>query len=277
MTIYWHPFLAEMLRLSYADRIVIQEQLPLGDLPLEADWLLIRRDPQVALPFPLEFLGQRTLVEFKSPDDTADQAALEQLEIYGMLYMRRERLRQRSDLTLWLMASRFAANVSQPGRAELVGLRQVGPGVSRGTLDGFPTVLVDLQGVPFSPDTVPLHMVSRGPQERALTEYLVDHHREYPTQFELLQRLHTESLLEVLSMRNLTPEQMGINPDALMRLIGPDKALDLIGPERVAQHFGTEELLRALARRHGTQELRQAIERLEREPNGSGESPPPQA
>src|SRR5260370_10642676 len=107
MTIYWHPFLAEMMRLSYADRIIIQEQLPLGDLPLEADLLLIRRDPQVVLPFPLDFLGQRTLVEYKSPEDTADQAALEQLEIYGLLYVRREGLRQRSDLTLWLMASRI--------------------------------------------------------------------------------------------------------------------------------------------------------------------------
>jgi len=52
MTIYWHPFLAEMLRLSYADRIIIQEQLPLGDLPLEADLLLLRRDPKVVpVPF----------------------------------------------------------------------------------------------------------------------------------------------------------------------------------------------------------------------------------
>ena len=57
MTIYWHPFLGEMLRLSYADRIIVQEQLPLGDLPLEADLLLLRRDPKVMLPFPLEYLG----------------------------------------------------------------------------------------------------------------------------------------------------------------------------------------------------------------------------
>ncbi|HKI32472.1 MAG TPA: hypothetical protein VKA46_11430 [Gemmataceae bacterium] len=263
MTIYWHPFLAEMLRLSYADRIIIQEQLPLGDLPLEADLLLLRRDPKVVLPFPLEHLGQRTLVEFKSPDDTADQAALEQLEIYGMLYVRRERLRQRSDLTLWLMASRFAANVSQPGLAEVVGVEQVGPGVSRGTLDGFPTVLVDLQGVPFSPDTVPLHMVSRGRQERALTEFLVDHHREYPKQFELLQRLHTESLLEVMSMRNVTPEQMGINYDALIKLLGPEKVL---------RHFGLEALLNEYVKEHGDEKIREWLERHSKPPSGPDQS-----
>ena len=36
---------------------------------------------------------------------TADQAALEQLLIYGLLYVRRQGLRQRRDLTLWLMAT----------------------------------------------------------------------------------------------------------------------------------------------------------------------------
>ena len=45
MTLYWHPFLTEMLRLVYSDRLVIRDKLPLGDLPLEADLLLIRRDP----------------------------------------------------------------------------------------------------------------------------------------------------------------------------------------------------------------------------------------
>jgi hypothetical protein len=45
-------------------------------LPLEADLLLVRRDPAVVLPYPLQFLGPQTLVEYKSPDDTADQAML---------------------------------------------------------------------------------------------------------------------------------------------------------------------------------------------------------
>jgi hypothetical protein len=78
----------------------VQEQVSLGDMPLQADLLLIRRDPAIALPYPLEYLGAQTLVEFKSPDDTADQAGLEQLEIYGLLYVRRQGLRQRRDLTL---------------------------------------------------------------------------------------------------------------------------------------------------------------------------------
>jgi hypothetical protein len=46
MALYWHPFLADLLRHRYADRLVIHETVTLGDLPLEADLLLIRREPQ---------------------------------------------------------------------------------------------------------------------------------------------------------------------------------------------------------------------------------------
>jgi hypothetical protein len=76
--------------LTYRDRLIIEEEVTLGDRPLRADLLLIRRDPTVALPFPFCFLGAQTLVEYKSPDDAATQADLVQLEIYGLLYAQRE-------------------------------------------------------------------------------------------------------------------------------------------------------------------------------------------
>jgi hypothetical protein len=265
MALYWHPFLAEMLRLSYTDRLLIREQLPLGDLPLQADLLLIRRDPAASLPYPLEFLGRQTLVEFKSPDDTADQAALEQLEIYGLLYVRREKLARRSDLTLWLMASQVAANVSQPGRCELVGLHPVGPGVSQGTLDGFPTYLVDLQALPFSADTIPLHMVARGRQERALAEYIVSHYREYPRQLDLLTHLHLFALVEVLMTHNLTPEQIGLDPDAVALFVArfyPNKALERIE---------TEDLAKELIRRLGKEKVRELLDERSVPPEGGGQ------
>ena len=271
MALYWHPFLAEGLRLSYADRLVIREKLALGDLPLEADLLVIRRDPKIVLPYPLEFLGPQTLVEFKSPEDTADQAALEQLEIYGLLHVRREGLERRGDLTLWLMASRVAANVSRPGRAELVGQREVGPGVTRGTLDGFPTYLVDLQAVPFTPDTIPLHMVASGRQERALVEFIVEHYQHYPRQLDLVSHLHLFALMEVLMSHNLTPEQIGVDADALGRLLA------LIKKGRPYKHADAEDLLDELLRRFGEQELRKRLEERHKPASEPGGPAPPPA
>src|SRR5262249_53547458 len=101
MALYWHPYLAELLRRHCGQVPEVHEPVPLGDLPLEADLLLIRRDPAQPLPFPYDFLGQYTLVEYKSPDDTADQAALVQLEAYGLLWLQRAKQVQRSGLTLW--------------------------------------------------------------------------------------------------------------------------------------------------------------------------------
>jgi hypothetical protein len=176
-------------------------------------------------------------------------------------------LRQRRDLTPWLMATTIAGNVSQPGRAEVTGLQDAGPGVRRGTLDGFPTFLVDLQAVPFSPDTIPLHMVAGGRQERALVEYILAHYKQYPNQLDLLPSLHDLALMEALLMHNLTPEQIGIDYDALSRILKPEHFL---------KHHSVEEVLRYWARQHSIHELREIIDRIERTSNGPSEPAPPQ-
>jgi hypothetical protein len=165
------------------------------------------------------------------------------------------------------MATSIAANVSQPGRAELVGVREVGPGVRQATLDGFPTFLVDLPAVPFSPDTIPLHMVAGGRQERPLVEYILEHYRQYPQQLDLLPSLHGFALVEALMMHNLTPEQIGIDHDALSRIIKPEQFL---------KHHGIEELLRSWLQQHIVQELREIVDRIERSSNGPSNPAPSQ-
>lgn len=180
MALYWHPFLAELLRQDYGDRLLVEEEVSLGDMPLRADLLLIRRDPAVVLPFPFHFLGEHTLVEYKSPDDAATQEDLAKPEIYGLLYALREGFPHRRHLTLWLIASHFRARVSQRGGAYLARPRDVGAGVRGGALDGFPTYFIDLTRLPFQPAALPLLMVAKGTREREMVEFLIDHFHEYP-------------------------------------------------------------------------------------------------
>ncbi len=121
MALYWHPYLAELLRQDYGDRLVIEEELSLGDMPLRADLLLIRRDPDVALPFPFSLLGERTLVEYKSPDDAATHDDLVKLETYGLLYAQREALGKRQDLNIVALSfplprAHIASERRLPGR-----------------------------------------------------------------------------------------------------------------------------------------------------------------
>ena len=258
MALYWHPFLAELLRQDYGSRLIVEEEVPLGDMPLRADLLLIRRDPAVSLPFPFDGLGPYTLVEYKSPDDTATYDDLVKLEIYGLLYALREGIVARSDVTLWLVASRFHRQMSRPGGATLVGMQHLGSGVERGVLDGFPTAFIDLRTLPVEPATLPLLMVARGPQEQQLVEFLIDHFRAYPRHVRLLRELHADMLREVLAMRQLTPEQIGLNYRALLDLIGEERAIDLIGEER---------LIADLMRRKGADWMRAALARLDQRPD----------
>jgi hypothetical protein len=270
MAVYWHPFLADLLRKDYGDRLIVEEEVTLGDMPLRVDLLLIRRDPAVALPFPFSCLGERTLVSYKGPDETAGQEDLIQLEIYGLLYALRQGIRERGELTLWLVASRFAADLSCPEGAHLVGRQEVGAGVGGGGLDGFPAFLVDLVGLPLRPEALPLLMVAKGPRERELVEFLIDHFREYPGYVQLLRELHAQVLQEVLRMRQLTPEQIGIDYQALLDLIGKEQAIDLIGEERAIDLIGKERLLELL----GEEQVKAWLERRQQRPKGNGEAAP---
>ena len=274
MALYWHPFLAELLRRDYGNRLIVEEEVALGDMPLRVDLLLIRRNPAVPLPFPFSLLGQRTLVEYKSPDAAATQEDLIKLEIYGLLYALREGIAHRHDLTLWLVASHFRREVSRSGGAVLAGEQDLGAGVQGGTLDGFPTFFIDLHRLPVQPETLPLLMVAKGPRERELVEFLVDHFREYPQHVQLLRELHVETLREVLRMRQLTPEQIGLDYRALLDLIGEERALDLIGEERALDLIGEERVMEDIVRRKGEQWVRAALERLAKKPATSGEEGP---
>jgi hypothetical protein len=278
MAIQWHPLLAQFLRQDYGDRLEIHEQVNLGKMPLRADLVLIRRDPTVSLPYPFNHLGATTLVEYKGPDEAAGQQSLNQLEIYALLYGQKVSFRRRSELTLWLVASKFARHVSQRDGAYLAHARRVGPGVRSGSLDRFPTCFVDLNELPVNSSTLPLVMVSWGRQERALVEYLVDHRHEHSHYGRFLFELHQGIFEEVFLMRRLTMEEMGVeDPDefitSLMKWAGEERALKLVtqllGEERILRGLvkreGAEQVLRELVNQLGTTRFRRLTEKLAKE------------
>jgi hypothetical protein len=93
-----------------------------------------------------------------------------------------------------------------------------------------------------------------------------------------------QTLREVLRMRQLTPEQIGIEYRALLDLIGEERAIDLIGEERaidligeerVVDLIGEERLVEDLLRRKGAQWLRAIIERSAQESKTAQETQPP--
>ena len=66
-------------------------------------------------------------------------------------------------------------------------------------------------------------------------------------------------------MRQLTPEQIGIDYQALLDLIGKERALDLIGKEQALDLIGEERIMEDLMRRRGERWIREMLERLKKQ------------
>jgi len=243
MAIYWHPYLTQLLRQDYEDRLIIEEEVPLGEMPLKLDILIRPRILVQELPFPFCHLGGQTIVEYKSPEDTAEHADLVQLEIYALMYQRRRRLWQRQEITLWLLASGFSTQMSLPDGAHLENEHQIGKGVWGGILDGFPTFLLNLNEIPLDDATLPLLIVSKGDRELELVEYLISHHQRLMKYIPYLIWLHWEKLEEVLEMRELTLEEIGVDMERVIRLIGKEKVIQHLSPDEILRHFSTDEIL----------------------------------
>lgn len=239
MAVYWHPFLAQFIRDAYGDRLIVEEEVSLGDMPLRVDLLLIRRERRARLPYPFNLLGERTLVSYCGPEDRAMWQDLAKLEVYGILYQLRERLKTREAVTLWLVASRFAGGVGKDGGARLTRMRAHGQGTRQGTLHGFPTCLIDLNSLPVGAATLPLLLAAKGRVERRRGEYLLDHPelRRYLLPFA---RLHWDTLTEVLTMRHVTPDQVGWTEKQIRQLV------EWLGRERIVHSLGEEHVLELL-------------------------------
>ena len=216
-----------------------------------------------------------------------------QLLTYALLYQQREDIWQRRDLTLWLLANKFADDISLPGGAHIDDMQEIGVGmfaslsgyfVNRrgGTLDDFPIFLIDLGVLPVSAATLPLVMAAKGENEQALVEFLLDNHAEYASYIGYLIELHGDMLMEVLMMKQMTAEEIGLDMktvtrflqlynddeiiDEMRRLYGDEKIIQGIGEERALEELmrrmGEGRALEELMRRMGEERLRRIIEQL---------------
>jgi len=295
MAIYWHPFLTQFLRQDYGSLLAIEDEVNLGEMPLRLDLLLIPRYSDIDLPYPFCHLGPRTLASYKGPGDTAGQASLVQLLTYALLYQQRESIWQRGDLTLWLLANKFADDISLPGGAHIDDMQEIGVGMRGGTLDDFLLFLIDLGVLPVSAATLPLVMAAKGENEQALVEFLLDNHAEYASYIGYLIELHGDMLMEVLMMKQMTAEEIGLDMktvtrflqlynddeiiDEVRRLYGDEKIIQGIGEERAmeelmrkvgeertlkesARRMGEERAIKELAQTVGEERMRQIIEQL---------------
>ena len=241
MAIQWHPLLAQFLRHSLSDQIQIQDSIPLGQMPLEMDLLFQPSVPIQSLPYPFNYLGQPTIGEFKGAGDTANWATIAQIESYACLYQMQQKIIDRNQITLWIIASKFASNFL----LYIDDLIPIGPGVQRGTLAHFPIYQIDLATLPITPATLPLLMVYKGDlaREREIVQSLVEHYHELGEMRNFISILHPQAIKEVLQEMNIESLRgFDLDLPAILELFPPEQVIQAIGWEKIIQNLDASAL-----------------------------------
>ena len=252
----WHPFLVQFLRHDYKEKLVIKEAFKLGKMPLEMDMLIQPKVPSQLLPYPFNCLAETTLVEFKGPGDEADWKAVSQIEGYACLYQRREKIEDRREITLWIVANKFAENFNQFPCDYIDNLTQIGKGVSSGELTRFSICLIDLGKLPITVYTIPLLMVYKDNPEREkeIIRFVIKHYGVLKEYLEFLSTLHIKAYKEVLADMNIKNlHELDLDWEEIydflgfvIHSVGDEKAIEKIiqtaGPEKVIESIGIEKV-----------------------------------
>jgi len=260
----WHPLLAQFLKHDYGDKLYIRDAVPLGKMPLEMDLLIKPKAPIDSLPYPFNHIGKTTIGEFKSPEDTANWKAVTQIEGYACLYQRLNVIKDREQITLWLIASEFTKSFNEPPCDYIDNLTQIGEGLKSGYLHKFPIYLIELSTLPITLHTIPLLLVYGGDSEREkeIIRFVIKYRAELQEYLEFLP-LHAQAFKEVLNEMDtkylyemdIDWEAMGDAIGIVARRIGAEKIINAIGTEKAIGAIGTEKAIEAI----GTEKAIEAI------------------
>lgn len=167
----WHPIFAYLLRSALQEYYEVQTNVPVGDLPREADIIVLRRASTGKPPFRTlwKHLTRWNILEFKGRSESARVGDVDLLVEVGLGIQRRLQEKEpgakvpRGDVSFWYLANhlgkRFLRDV-----IELAGdLESVSPGLWRGRIVGRPLWLVSNRDVPIDAESVSVHLVSDEP------------------------------------------------------------------------------------------------------------------
>ncbi len=172
----WHPIFDHLLRTVLRDYYEVETNVPVGDLPREADIVLVRRASSARPPFRTlwKHLTRWNVLEFKGRYESARVKDVDLLVEVGLGIDRRLQEKEpnsrfrRADVSFWYLANylgkRFLHDV-----IELTGeLETVSAGLWRGHVVGRPIWLVSNRSVPIDAESASLRMVSEQTVEQTL-------------------------------------------------------------------------------------------------------------
>lgn len=163
----WHPIFSHLLRAVLQDYYEVQTNVPVGDLPREADIILLRRAGKTKPPFRTlwSHLTRWNVLEFKGRTESARVEDIDLLIEVGLGIQRRLQEKDKSrvaraEVSFWYSANhlgkRFLRDV-----IELTGeLTPVAAGLWRGSIVGRPLWLLSNRDVMADLESAAVRIVS---------------------------------------------------------------------------------------------------------------------
>jgi hypothetical protein len=170
----WHPLFAQLLRPLVEEYYEVQTNVAVGDVPRQADLVLLRRTSTRALPFRglWKDLTTWNMLEFKGPTVSPRQTDLDLLVELGLGIHRRlneERAKQAEapvtadEVSFWYLTNRLGKRFLDFARTHLGPVEQRGQGVWRCLVLGRLVYLVSGSDLPVERDSLPPRSGQRVP------------------------------------------------------------------------------------------------------------------
>jgi hypothetical protein len=252
----WHPAFTQLLSSYVESYYEGRTGVAVGDLPREADLILLRRDGTGPTPFIglWRLLTTLNVLEFKGPTEAARPGHLPLLVELGLGIARRvgqERRRSRErplreeEVAFWYLANRLGRRFQTAAQRRLPGWEAVAAGVWRGWAVGHPVYLVSTVDLPVDDDSLALHVLAREPleQERqvgALVTETPERVEAYASWFAVL---HPRVWREVKAMAQKRRPGFKIDLRPVIEELGIDTVIRYIGPREYLDHLGVEEFV----------------------------------
>jgi hypothetical protein len=271
MTKQWHPTFARLLRPLVEGHYEVKTDIPVGDMPRKADIVLLRRTSRGPLPFRglWRDLTTRNVLEFKGPTASPRGGDLDLLVELGLGVHRRlneERHREGrpplgpAEVSFWYLANHLGGRLLREWREHVGALEEHGPGVWRCEVLRRPIFLVSGTDLPVERDSLPLHLIGKGPAEteREMAQFLVDHPKLWEEYAQWLAALHKATFREVEAMAKMKRRKFDFDLEPLIEAVGEKRVIDALGSERVADYLESDEFLKKLS----PERRRRLIEKL---------------
>jgi hypothetical protein len=282
--VQWHPLFAKLLRPVVETHYEVQTGVPVGDVPLQADIVLLRRTTPGPLPFHglWSRLTTWNVLEFKGPTVSPRLRDLDLLVELGLGIDRRlneDRVRRHlpplapGEVSFWYLANRLGRRLLRDAGPWLGPLVPDGPGVWRSLVLQRPVYLVSGAHLPVDEDSLPVHLVGREPPEaeRQVGRFLAERPGLWQRYGQWLAALHPDVWKEVRVMArrsertfkiDLRPviEELGLKP--VIEAVGVKEVIDEVGLKEVLKEVGLKEVLKEVGLKEVLKEvgLRQVIE-----------------